>query len=130
MDKVINHVCEMFHDVLYQLADKGSFKDESDVMVAKAAVSGIVKIKTLEAMEHYGGNSFRGRSYEDGMGRSYDGYSNRNSYDDGNSYRRGRGMDGRYVSRDSLRDKVEQMMSEAPNDKERNVLREILDKMQ
>ena len=121
MDKI----CEMFHEVLREYAEKGHFTDKSAVETAKAAVSGITKIKTLEAMERFdGGNSFR---------RSYDGGSYRGSYDDGNSYRRGRGMNGQFVSRDGysrdgMRDKIEALMQEAQgHDKE--VIQEMLSKM-
>lgn len=127
MDKVMNEICGMFHDVLYTFAERGQFKDEADVQTAKAAVSGIVKIKTLEAMERYGGDSFRGRSYDEDGGMS--GRSYRGSYD-GGSYRRGRGDNGRFVSRDSIKEKLERMMQEATNEQERNVFREMLDKMQ
>lgn len=128
MDKVMDKICEMFYDVLCEYAERDGFKSEADVQTAKAAVSGIFKIKTLETMERYEGNSFRGRSY-DGMSRSYDGYSSRSSYDEGNSYRRGRGMDGRFVSRDSIKDKIAQMMDEAQSEQEKNALRMVLDKM-
>lgn len=128
MDKV----CEMFHEVLREYAEQGHFKDKSAVETAKAAVSGITKIKTIEAMERFdGGNSFRG-SYgnEDGMSRAM---SYRGSYDDGNSYRRGRGMNGQFVSRDGysrdgMRDKLEGLMQEAQgHDKE--IIKEMLSKM-
>ena len=119
MDKVMEKTCEMFHDVLRQITDKGRFDSERDVEVAKAAVSGITKIKTLEAMERFDGNSFRGRSYD-------------RSYDDGESYRRGRGMDGQYVSRDGysrdMREQLEQMMDGAKGH-EKEVLREMLMKL-
>lgn len=130
MDKVMHEICGMFHDVLYTLAERGQFKDEADVQTAKAAVSGIVKIKTLEAMEKYGGeSSFRSNSYdEDGGGMSQRSY--RGSYDGGESYRRGRGGNGRYVSRDSIKDKLARMMDEATNEQDRNMIREMLDKMQ
>jgi len=120
MDNVMNKICEMFHEVLREYAEQGHFKDKSAVETAKAAVSGITKIKTIEAMERFdGGNSFR-HSYDD------EGYSRR--YDDGNSYRRGRGMDGRYVSRDGMRDKLERLMQEAQGH-EREVIQEMLSKM-
>ena len=124
MDKVMDKVCEMFHEVLREYAEQGHFKDKSAVETAKAAVSGITKIKTIEAMERFdGGNSFR-RSYDDGYARSYD---------DGNSYRRGRGMNGQFVSRDGysrdgMRDKLEELMQEAQgHDKE--IIKEMLSKM-
>jgi len=127
----MNKVCEMFHEVLREYAEQGHFKDKSAVETAKAAVSGITKIKTIEAMERFdGGNSFR-RSMD---GYSEDGMSYRGSYDDGNSYRRGRGMNGQFVSRDrgysrdGMREKLEALMQEAQgHDKE--MLREMLSKM-
>lgn len=119
MDKI----CDMFHEVLEDYAAKGHFADKSAVETAKAAVSGITKIKTIEAMERFDGNSFRGYAYDEG-------YMGRRSYDGEGSYRRGRGMDGRYVSRDSIKDKLARMMDEATNEQERNMIREMLDKMQ
>lgn len=123
MEKVMEKACEMFHEVLYKLTEKGHFQNESDVETAKAAVSGIVKIKTLEAMERFesNGSSFRGRSYD---GRSYDG----RSYDGGGSYRRGRGSNGRYVSRDGMRDKLESLMQEATG-QDKEMIREMLSRM-
>lgn len=123
MEKVMEKACEMFHDVLYKLTEKDNFATDRDVETAKAAVSGIVKIKTLEAMERFegGGSSFRGRSYD---GRSHDG----RSYEDGGSYRRGRGSDGRYVSRDSMRDKLESLMQEATG-QDKEMIREMLSRM-
>lgn len=123
MDKVLYKICDMFHEVLEEYAEKGHFADKSAVETAKAAVSGITKIKTIEAMERFDGNSFR-HSYGE------DGYASRRSYDSEGSYRRGRGMDGRYVSRDSIKDKLARMMDEATNEQERNMIREMLDKMQ
>lgn len=127
MEKVMEKACEMFHEVLYRLTEKGHFQNESDVETAKAAVSGIVKIKTLEAMEEFtgGGSSFRrGRSYDGESGRSYDG----GSYEDGGSYRRGRGSNGRYVSRDGMRDKLEALMQEATG-QDKEMIREMLSRM-
>lgn len=123
MDKVLYKICDMFHEVLEEYAEKGHFADKSAVETAKAAVSGITKIKTIEAMERFDGNSFRGYAYDEG-------YMGRRSYDGEGSYRRGRGMDGRYVSRDSIKDKLVRMMDEATNEQERNMIREMLDKMQ
>lgn len=128
MDKVMEKACEMFHEVLYKLTEKGHFQNESDVETAKAAVSAIVKIKTLEAMERFegGGSSFRGRSYD---GRSYEGGSyDGGSYEDGGSYRRGRGSNGRYVSRDGMRDKLESLMQEATG-QDKRMIREMLSRM-
>lgn len=135
MEKVMEKACGMFHEVLYKLTEKGHFQNESDVETAKAAVSAIVKIKTLEAMERFeggGGSSFRGRSYD---GRSYDGRSyDGGSYEDGGSYRRGRGSNGRYVSRDSyssrdgMRDKLESLMQEATG-QDKEMIREMLSRM-
>jgi len=136
MDKVMDKMCEMFHEVLRSYANKGKFENADDVETAKAAISGIVKIKAIDAMEQYGGNSFRGNSFDDDYGmsnrRSYDdGRSYRGSYDDGASYRRGRGMDGRFVSRDSdnLEGKLVRLMDEAKTEHERNEIRKMLDNL-
>lgn len=102
MDKVMNQMCEMFHDVLYVLAEKERFRTDEDVQTAKNAISGILKIKTLEAMEDYKGGSFR----------------------------RGRGTDGRYVSRDNrtMKEKLEHMMQEAEGH-DRDILHEMIEKL-
>jgi hypothetical protein len=123
MEKVMEKACEMFHDVLRQLTDTGRFSNERDVETAKAAVSGIVKIKTLEAMENFEGNSHR-MSHDDGT-------SNRNSYGEYSnegSYRRGRGMNGQFVSRDDMRDKMESMLSHTSGE-EKEMLRQLLSRM-
>lgn len=126
MDNVMEKICEMFREVLREYAEKRHFSDAKSIETAKAAVSGITKIKTIEAMERFDGNSFRGYAYDEGS-------MSRRSYDDGNSYRRGRGMDGRYVSRDNysrddMREELEKLMQKAQgHDKE--VIREMLSKM-
>lgn len=126
MDNVMEKICEMFREVLRDYAEKGHFSDAKSIETAKAAVSGITKIKTIEAMERFDGNSFRGYSYDDS-------YMSRRSYDDGNSYRRGRGMNGQFVSRDNysrddMREELEMLMQKAQgHDKE--VIREMLSKM-
>ena len=50
---MMDKICKMFHDVLAGYAAEGEFKTPAEVKTAKAAISGILKIKTLEAMEKY-----------------------------------------------------------------------------
>ena len=107
MDETMDKVFCMFHKVLEMYAKRGCFKDDVDVQTAKAAVSGIVKIKTLEAMEKYGENAFRGRAFES---RSFN-------------------MEEEESDKEDIREKVAQMMNEAETEHEKSVYREILNKM-
>lgn len=85
-------------------------------------------------MEEYG---------EDNDGEySRRGYSSRRSYMDGGSYRRGRGMNGRYISRDrsyrgysmeesrdAMMAKLEEAMNEATTEHERQAIMACMDKI-
>lgn len=67
-----------------------------------------------------------GRSYEDRYSR--DGYY----YDDGNSYRRGRAANGRFVSRDGseMARKLREMMADAPDDSSRQEIQRLAERME
>ena len=87
-------------------------------------------IETCEEEEGYSNRGY-GRSYDDGMSRRYsrDGYY----YDDGGmSTRRGRGMNGRFVSRDAseMARKLREMMEEAPDAATKNDIQRLVDKME
>jgi hypothetical protein len=74
--KVMEKLEDSFCEVLQSYADKG-FQNPSQVETAKAALSGLVKIKMLEGMDKFEGNSFRAYHDEDMPQRGYhdDGYS-------------------------------------------------------
>lgn len=113
-------LCEQYTALLEEIAE--SAMTERHAEIGKTAISAILKLKTLEGMEDFSNHrSYRG-------GHSYDHAANQ--YNDEHSYRRGRGMDGRYVSRTgaSMRDKIESLMSEA-NEHERHILGEMLTKI-
>lgn len=110
-------LCEQYTALLEEIAETDMTERHAEI--GKTAISAILKLKTLEGMEGFSNHrSYRGD-------HSYDHAANQ--YDDGHSYRRGRGMDGRYVSRTgaSMRDKLESLMQSA-DEKERSVLQEIL----
>lgn len=77
---------------------------------------------------------YSGRYYRDGGSyRSYRGGDR--SYDDGRSMRRGRDSMGRYTSRGDysrggdFREQIENMMAEAPDQRTRDAMRQMLDNM-
>lgn len=85
-----------------------------------------------------GGNSYRGGSYDGG---SYEG--NSNEYSEESSYRRGRDSRGRFTSRagssygnsrDGSREEMvstlEQMMEQAPGEKERQAIMQCIEKLE
>lgn len=123
MEQIQTQLC----DILRDKAQRG-IGSPSDVETVKNALSGINKIKIIEAMERYGDE------------RSYASYpvdyrrGGRMPYYDGDagdySYRRARddGYDMNH-SGHSMREKLEQMMKEAGSDRERMALREALSKM-
>lgn len=109
-------LCEQYTALLEEIAE--SDMNERHAEIGKTAISALLKLKTLEEMDSFSNRSYRG-------GHSHDHAANQ--YSDGHSYRRGRGMDGRYVSHTSasMRDKIESLMQSA-DEKERGVLQEIL----
>ena len=99
--KVMGKIEDGFCEVLKKFAETG-LRSSQDVETAKAALSGMVKMKMLEEMENfhkedgysgrmYRDNGYSGRMYRDeGMMSRGDyrdgGYSGRMYRDDGNSY--------------------------------------------
>ena len=79
MEKLEEGVCRALNEV----AEKG-MNSAQDVETAKAALSGMVKMKMLEEMDNFKDNGYSGRMYRDDGGsyRSYGMYR-----DDGSSYR-------------------------------------------
>lgn len=102
------------------------------------ACKNVCKIIEAKEKEQYGmedgsyrGGSMRGGSYEGSYrgGYSRDGYY----YDDGgNSYRRGRAANGRFISRDGseMAHKLREMMEEAPDEASRREIQRLADKME
>lgn len=128
MDKKVAEKLEnSFCEVLYEYAEKG-FQNPQQVETAKAALSGLVKIKMLDEMERFrGGNSFRSYNDEgmstrrDSMGRyADDGRSNR-------SYRMYR--DGGYSGnhKEQMKEKLDEMYNNARDDNDRRAIEEMLD---
>ena len=122
MEQIQTQLC----DILRDKAQRG-IGSPSDVETVKNALSGINKIKIIEAMERCGDE------------RSYASYpvdyrrGGRMPYYDGDagdySYRRTRDDYDMNHSGHSMREKLEQMMNEAGSDRERMALREALSKM-
>lgn len=132
--KVMTKLEEGFCEVLHRLtrSDKG-FQSANDVETAKAALSGLVKMKMLEEMEDYEGG-MSGRAYYDEGGMSSRGSYRRDSHgryaDSGMSYRRhyDGGFDDGYSGHD-MRQQLERMAEEADSERERQVIRAALQKL-
>lgn len=127
MDKKLAQKLEnSFCEVLYELAEK-EFSTSQQVETAKAALSGLVKIKMLDEMERFrGGNSFR--SYDD------EGMSNRRDSmgryaDDGRSNRSYRGYRDDGYSGHDMMSKLEEMRGQARSEDERRMIDEIMKRM-
>ena len=127
--KVMNKLEDGFCKVLQNYAESGMNNPEA-VETAKAALSGMVKMKMLEEMERYD-NERSGRYYYDEDG----GMSNRNSYRrrdsmgrfmDNGSYRRSY-EDG--FSGHDIRPKLQRMIEEADSEREREAIRMALQKL-
>lgn len=92
----------------------------------------IIESKQGEMYSMDGGMSGYGRSYGDMNNRGY--YSSDGYYYDGegNSTRRGRGMNGRFVSRDGsdMARQLRDMMADAPDEQTRNDIRKLVEKME
>ena len=133
--KIIMKIEDAICDRLKAFAERG-INSASDVADVKNATSIIKNMEIIKAMEQHGedgssydeGGSYRRhrRSYDDGgSGRRYydgdggSGYSRR-SYDD--SY------DGGPSGHD-MRQKLERMMQEADSDREKQVIKEMLNKL-
>lgn len=120
MEQIQSQLC----DVLRDKAQRG-IGSASDVETVKNALSGINKIKIIEAMERYGDE----RSYA-----SYPVDYRRGGrmpyYDDGDySYRRTRDDYDVNHSGHTMREQLERMMQTATTDRERMAIREALSKM-
>lgn len=130
--KVMEKLEEGFCEVLHKYAERG-MNSSSDVETAKAALSGMVKMKMLEEMENYEAER-SGRYYDDGMSsRSYRRRDSMGRYADNGSmsYRRYHD-DGSYeggFSGHDMRQQLERMMQEADSERERQALRAAMSKL-
>ena len=120
MEQIQTQLC----DILRDKAQRG-IGSPSDVETVKNALSGINKIKIIEAMERYGDEkSFASYpvDYRRGGRMPY--------YDDGDySYRRTRDDYDVNHSGHTMREQLERMMQTATTDRERMAIREALSKM-
>lgn len=130
--KVIQKIEDGFCEVLHKYAETG-MRGAQDVEVAKAALSGMVKIKMLEEMEKYSGYSERG--YRDGG--SNDGGSYRRYRDDGISSLAYRDEGGSYRSYDNMHhvtDKIfsqlEKMYEQANNQQEKKEIQMWMNRLE
>jgi len=95
------------------------------------SIKSVVTVMAMEEGGYSNDGSYEGRGSYDGSYRSYD----------GGSYRRGRSMTtGRYVSRDAgysreysreggMREKLEELMDQAPDEHTRQELQRLINKM-
>lgn len=118
--KVMDKINDEFCKVLQKYAETG-LRSENDVLTAKAAASGLVKLKMLEEMEKYQGSSFGYR--DSGYSEGYrDGMSGRRYHDDGGSYGY---RDGGYSGHDikaQLMEKLRGMKDQAHNEQEKRMV--------
>ena len=123
---------EGFCEVLHKYAERG-MNSSSDVETAKAALSGMVKMKMLEEMENYSDGGMSGRYYYDddrGMSGRHS-YRRRDSmgrYADGGNMSYRRMYDGGMSGHD-MREQLERMMDEADSERERQALRAAMQKL-
>lgn len=118
--KVMEKIKDEFCGVLQKYANSG-LRSENDVLTAKAAASGLVKLKMLDEMEKYTGSSFGYR--DSGYSEGYrDGMSGRRYHDDGGSYGY---RDGGYSGHDikaQLMEKLREMKDQAHNEQEKRMV--------
>lgn len=141
--KELGKLKENVEEALRKIIAKGENISAGELENAQKALCVIDSIKRIE-MDGIGDYSGRGMSrgmYPMGGGASYHHMPDM-EYMDGNSYRRGRGMDGRYVSRDGyeggysghdlrarMLDVMERMKDEAHNDHERQMMSEWIQRV-
>ena len=116
MEDLHQGFCEVLHDIA------GGKMGTREVEVAKNAISGILKLKCIEEMESYRGSSYRARSYD----MSNEGSYRRSREGNSESYRSGRN----YRDGGSMKEKLERIMEETDNERERGMIREMLDRME
>lgn len=119
MQKIEDGLCEVLED----FAQKG-INTASDVATVKHALSGIEKMKVIEAMEYGVGASGR---YPYPAEHNYDGGSYRGNMSSRRGYSR-TGFDRGYSGHD-MRQQLERMLGEVGSERERMAIEEALQKM-
>ena len=118
---------EMLCKELKEYGDKGELTAGTLDVVDKLAHAAKNLDKIIEAYEDEGNSGYYPYAYDDGMnrgGRSYNGGSYR-----GRSYARRRDSMGRY-SRDGLADKMRELMEDAPDDRTRQEIKRMVEKLE
>ena len=110
MHKLINYICDELES-LERKVDKGGLS--------------MSELQYIDTLAHAGKNLKK-------LSESDDGYSRGYYYDDGYSNRRGRAMNGRFVSRDGseMARKLREMMDDAPDSGTRSEIQRLADKME
>jgi len=117
---------EMLCKELKEYGEKGEMTAGTLDVVDKLAHTVKNLDKIIEAYEDEGNSGYYPYAYDDGMnrgGRSYNG-----SYR-GRSYARRRDSMGRY-SRDGLADKMRELMEDAPDDRTRQEIKRLVEKLE
>lgn len=117
---------EMLCKELKEYGDKGEMTAGTLEVVDKLAHTVKNLDKIIEVYEDEGNSGYYPYAYDDGMnrgGRSYNG-----SYR-GRSYARRRDSMGRY-SRDGLADKMRELMEDAPDDRTRQEIKRLVEKLE
>lgn len=118
---------EMLCKELKEYGEKGELTAGTLDVVDKLAHTVKNLDKIIEAYEDEGNSGYYPYAYDDGMnrgGRSYNGGSYR-----GRSYARRRDSMGRY-SRDGLADKMRELMEDAPDDRTRQEIKRMVEKLE
>jgi hypothetical protein len=125
--KIMERLEDNFCEVLRDFAEKG-FSRAEDVETAKAALSGMVKMKMLEEMENFR-NGYSGRMYRDDGDMSNRRDSMGRYADNGGSYRgyRDDGYSGHDIKA-KMRQKLQEMAMNA-NGEERRYIDEFMNKL-
>ena len=118
---------EMLCKELKEYGDKGEMTAGTLEVVDKLAHTVKNLDKIIEVYEDEGNSGYYPYAYDDGMnrgGRPYNGGSYR-----GRSYARRRDSMGRY-SRDGLADKMRELMEDAPDDRTRQEIKRLVEKLE
>lgn len=117
---------EMLCKELKEYGDKGEMTAGTLEVVDKLAHTVKNLDKIIEVYEDEGNSGYYPYAYDDGMnrgGRSYNGPYR------GRSYARRRDSMGRY-SRDGLADKMRELMEDAPDDRTRQEIKRLVEKLE
>lgn len=117
---------EMLCKELKEYGEKGELTAGTLDVVDKLAHTVKNLDKIIEAYEEEGNSGYYPYAYDDGMNRG--GRSYNDSYR-GRSYARRRDSMGRY-SRDGLADKMRELMEDAPDDRTRQEIKRLVEKLE